>query len=76
MSWRRNSTLFYSRRSDNVTNQEFLDAYDKLGFAQQNFKNKSRRLTWENIAQIFHKLKVQLQIQPTDKVMTLFQGCL
>ena len=62
------ATIFYNN-SDIITNQEFLDAYDKLGFSQINKSRKSATLTWDEITQIFNEIKVELHSQPTQKVM-------
>ena len=60
-------TLFYND-CDEITNQEFLDAYEKLDFAQYNKSRKSATLDWQEISQIFDEINVELHSQPTQKV--------
>ena len=60
-------TLFYND-CDEITNQEFLDAYEKLDFAQYNKSRKNATLDWAEISQIFDEINVELHSPPTQKV--------
>ena len=60
-------TLFYND-CDEITNQEFLDAYEKLDFAQYNKSRKNATLDWEEISRIFDEINVELHSPPTQKV--------
>ena len=62
------ATIFYNN-CDIITNQEFLDAYEKLDFSQYNQSRKSATLSWDEITQIFNEIDVELHSQPTQKVM-------
>ena len=64
------ATLFY-KDSAFITNQEFLDAYEKLGFAKYNQSRKSASLTWDEITPIFDEINVELHSQPTQKVRSI-----
>ena len=64
------ATIFYNN-CDTITNQEFLDAYEKLDFAQYNKSRKSATLSWNEITQIFDEINVELHSQPTQKVISI-----
>ena len=55
-----------------LTNQDFLKHYDRLGFAEWNECNKSRTVTWDQIDDILFELDVQFLPPPAVSVHTIF----
>ena len=53
---------------DIITNESFLKAYDDLKLSIINQKRKTKKVSWEQILQIFTDLKVDLCDVPTEKV--------
>ena len=54
--------------SDIITNESFLKVYDNLKLSIINQARKTKKVSWEQILQIFTDLKVDLCDVPTDKV--------
>ena len=60
--------------SDIITNESFLKAYDNLKLSIINQKRKTKKISWEQLLQIFTDLKVDLCDVPTDKVRVQIKG--
>ena len=54
--------------SDIITNESFLKVYDNLKLSIINQARKTKKVSWEQILQIFTDLKVDLCDVPTEKV--------
>ena len=51
-----------------ITNQTFLTAYDELKISAINQAKNTRTVSWDQLCQIFEKIKVNLCDVPTDTV--------
>ena len=53
-----------------ITNQEFLDTYDRLNTAKQNFIQNNKTLLWEQLVEILYNLPTEIFIlpRPTNEV--------
>ena len=53
-----------------ITNQEFLDTYDRLNTAKQNFIQNNKTVLWEQLVEILYNLPTEIFIlpRPTNEV--------
>ena len=47
-----------------ITNQEFLDTYERLGVLKKNVTNSSKIVDWELLVEILYNLPTELFILP------------
>ena len=51
-----------------ITNQSFLEAYEKLNLARINVSSKSSSPSWEDILKVFTVIGIKINPPPTDQV--------
>ena len=62
------SSDFKMTSNGDISNESFLNAYDKLGISKINQANNTKKVSWDQMIQIFSELKVPLCAAPRDKV--------
>ena len=62
------SSDFKMTSKGDISNESFLNAYDKLGISKINQSNNTKKVSWDQMIQIFSELKVPLCAAPRDKV--------
>ena len=57
-----------------ITNQDFLDTYERLGVLKKNVKNSSKTVDWEQLVEILYNLPTELYVlpRPTDDTVSPF----
>ena len=57
-----------------ITNQDFLDTYERLGVLKKNVKNSSKTVDWEQLVEILYNLPTELYVlpRPTDDTVSQF----
>ena len=48
----------------NITNQDFLDCYERLGALKENSSNRSRVVSWEQLVEILCNLPTEIFVLP------------
>ena len=57
-----------------ITNQDFLDCYERLGAVKKNLQNNSKIVTWEQIVEILYNLPTELFVLPRPTNDTVSQS--
>ena len=57
-----------------ITNQEFLDCYERLGALKKNVSNSSKEVIWEDLVEILYNLPTELYVlpRPTNDTVSPF----
>ena len=57
-----------------ITNQDFLDTYERLGVLKKNVINSSKTVEWEQLVEILYNLPTELYVlpRPTDDTVSQF----
>ena len=57
-----------------ITNQDFLDTYERLGVLKKNISNSSKTVQWEQLVEILYNLPTELYVlpRPTDDTVSQF----
>ena len=60
--------MAHSYGGDIITNELFLQVYDHLKLSEINQSRKTKRVSWDQMENIFFELEIDLRIKPTEKV--------
>ena len=64
------SSDFKMTSKGDISNESFLNAYDKLGISKINQANNTKKVSWDQMILIFSELEIPLCAAPIDKVKT------
>ena len=62
----RSSDFKMTSSNGDISNESFLNAYDKLGISKINQANNTKKVSWDQITQIFSELQVPLCPSPAE----------
>ena len=60
--------MAHSYGGDIITNELFLQVYDHLNISQINQSRNTKRVSWDQMQNIFFELEIDLRTIPTEKV--------
>ena len=60
--------MAHSYGGDIITNELFLTVYDHLNISQINQSRNTKRVSWDQMQNIFFELEIDLRTIPTEKV--------
>ena len=62
------ASLRDSSSNADITNESFLNAYDKLNISKINQAKNTKKVSWDQLVLIFNELKIPLCDAPEAKV--------